>query len=362
MTASFGSAHGATVKNWGSRAFKEYLRGNTLSFLMGADEMSPIQMLDKEGEMVGDTWKYHLVAKLTGGVVGEGLLTGNEQPLNIYMDEVTVRLVRNAQRIDDWYISSENTRIDLAESCRRNLTDWLAETIRDDILYALTGTPINALQTANSTVFPVTRATVGRTANRALYGSARSNYNATEATALANVDAVNDKMSIEVIRIARDMAATLGSATMRPASIKTLNGAPSEGFVLLINPRQARDLEQDGNWKNQRYYKTQIDSAGLYRGAFYKGSVQGVDVFSIPEIPNLTGVGASGIDVGQAVLLGAQAATCVYRQKADFQVRKEDDYSNTYGIGVAEVRGEKRNVFNGENFAVLHVYTAAVSD
>lgn len=358
MTASFGSSHAATVKNWGTRAFTEYLRGNTLSFLMGSDERAPIQMLDKEGQMQGDTWKYHLVGKLTGGVFGEGQLTGNEQPLNIFMDEVTVRLVRNAHRIDDWYISSENTRIDLAEACRRNLTEWLTETIRDDVLYALTGTPINATQTANSTVYPVAR-TIGRTANRALYGISRSNYNATEATALGNVDATNDKMSMEVIRVARDMAA---ATSMKPTSVNSMKGTPAESYIMLMNPRQARDLEQDPNWRNSRLYKTEIDQAGLYRGAFYKGSVQGVDVFSIPEIPVLTGVGASSIDVGQAVLLGAQAATVVYRQKPDFQTRKEDDYTNTYGIGVAEVRGEKRNVFNGENWSVLHVFTAAVAD
>ena len=360
MTASFGTLHPSTVKNWGTAAFTEYLRGNTLSFLLGSTEKSPIQMLNMVGKMKGDVHKYHLVAKLTGGVIGEGQMTGNEQPLNLFMDEVTVGLVRNAVRIDDWYISSENTRIDLAAAARRNLTDWLKEIFRDDLMYALSGTPINAFQTANSAAYPVTRI-VGRTATRALYGSSLANYNATESTALGTVDAVNDKMTVEVIRIAADLAKG-GTSPMRPATVSTMKGTPKEGFIMLVNPRQARDLEQDPTWRNQRLYKTEIDQAGLFGGAYYKGSVHGVDVFSVPEVPVLAGVGASGIDVGQALLLGAQAATCVYRQTPDFQIRKEDDYMNTWGLGVAEVRGQKRNVFNSANFGVLHVFTAAVSD
>lgn len=360
MTASFGTLHPATVKNWGNEALSEYLRGNTLNFLMGSTEKSPIHMMNMAGKMVGDTHKYFLTAKLTGGVDGEGQLSGQEQDLNVYGDEVTVDLVRNAHVIRDWYISSENTRIDLAAVARRNLTDWLKEAIRDDIMYALTGTPINARHTNNSTKFPVAR-TVGRTNLRAVYGNALSNYNSTESTALGNVDAVNDKFTLETVRIASDLAKS-GNNPMRPATFKTLKGAPQEGFVMLIHPRQARDLEQDANWKNARLYKTEIDQAGLYGGAYYKGTVYGVDIFSVPEVPVLAGVGASGIDVGQAVLLGAQAATCVYRQTPDFQVRKDDDYTNLFGIGVAEVRGQKRNVFNGQNHGVMHVFTAAVSD
>jgi N4-gp56 family major capsid protein len=359
MTASFGTNHAATVKTWGQEVYQEYLRGNTLSFLMGSSSDAPIQIMDKSGEK-GDTFKYHLRGKIAGGVFGEGQLTGNEQPLNVFTDEVTVRMVRNAVRMDDWYISSENTRLDLAMEARTALSDWLKETIRDDVIYALTGTPFSTAQLANSTVYPVAR-TTGRTTARALYGISAANYNTTESTALANIDSVNDKMTLEAIRVARDLAMA-GTSPMRPAKFKMLNGAPSEGLVMLVNPRQARDLEQDATFRNTRLWKTQDDNAGLFRGAFYKGTVHGVDVYSIPEMPILTGVGAGNIDVGQAVLLGAQAATAVYRQRPDFQVRKEDDYGNTWGLGVAEVRGEKRNVFNSTNFSAFHVFTAAVAD
>lgn len=359
MTASFGTNAAATVKNWGQEVYQEYLRGNTLSFLMGSSSDAPIQILDKSGEK-GDTFKYHLRGKIGGGVFGEGQLTGNEQPLNVFTDEVVVRMVRNAVRMDDWYISSENTRLDLAMEARTGLTDWLKETIRDDIIYALTGTPTSAAQLANSAIYPVAR-TTGRTNTRALYGISAANYNATESTALGNIDAVNDKLTLEAIRVARDLAMA-GTSPMRPAKFKMLNGAPSEGLVMLVHPRQARDLEQDAMFRSTRLYKTQDDNAGLFRGAFYKGTVHGVDIYSIPEMPILTGVGAGSIDVGQAVLLGAQAATAVYRQRPDFQVRKEDDYGNTWGLGVAEVRGEKRNVFNNTNFSAFHVFTAAVAD
>jgi N4-gp56 family major capsid protein len=359
MTASFGTNAAATVKNWGQEVYQEYLRGNTLSFLMGSTSDAPIQIMDKSGEK-GDTFKYHLRGKIAGGVFGDGQLTGNEQPLNVFTDEVLVRTVRNAARIDDWYISSENTRLDLAMEARTALTDWLKETIRDDVLYALTGTPTSTAQLANSALYPVSR-TTGRTTTRALYGISASNYNATEATAFGNIDPVNDKMTLEVIRVSRDLA-TSGTNPIRPAKFKMLNGAPSEGFVMLVNPRQARDLEQDATFRNSRLWKTQDDNAGLFRGAFYKGTVHGVDVYSIPEVPVLTGVGTGSTDVAQAVLLGAQAATAVYRQRPDFQVRKEDDYGNTWGLGVAEVRGEKRNVFNSTNFSCVHVFTSAVAD
>ena len=359
MTATFGTTHAATVKNWGQQVYTDYLRGNTLSFLMGSTSDAPIQVMDVTGEK-GDVHKYHLRAKIGGGVFGEGQLTGNETSLSVFTDEVTKRLVRNAVRIDDWYISSDNTRLDLAMEARSGLTDWLKETVRDDIIYALTGTP-TAAQAALQPSYYTTARTTGRTTARALYGVSAANYNATESTALANVDSINDKLTLEVIRIARDTAMA-GTNPMRPAKFKMLNGAPSEALVMLVNPRQARDLEQDATFRNTRLWKTQDDAAGLFRGAFYKGSVYGVDIFSIPEMPILTGVGNGGIDVGQAVLMGAQAATMAYFQRPEFSVRKEDDYGNTWGLGVAEMRGEKRNVFNSTNFSAFHVFTAAVAD
>lgn len=366
MTASFGSTHDATVKNWTDQTFTEYLTGNTVSFLMGSTADSPVHVMEPGDGMTGDTWKYFLIGKVTGGIYGDGQLAGNEQPLNIFKDEVTVRTIRNAHRIDDWYISSDNTRVDLMNSARSNLTNWGNEILKCDILYALTGTIIDSTYQTTGNGFSTTARATGRTQYRALYGNSTANYNATEATAFGNITAANDKFSVDTLRLAREMSQNkAANSKMRPITVDLVKGVPSEGYIALIGNRQARDLENDTRWVNQRLYKIQKDTQTLFNGAYYRGSIQGVDVFVIPEMPVITGVGASSIDVAQGVLLGAQAATQVWRMRPTFAARKEDDYGNTMGMALTMIRGEKRNTFTqnaiAENWGVISFFSAAVA-
>ena len=64
----------------------------------------------------------------------------------------------------------------------------------------------------------------------------------------------------------------------------------------------------------------------------------GVIVREVPELPVISGVGASSIDVGQAMLCGAQALGVAWaeRTKTTTNVR---DYGFMAGTGLQEIRG-----------------------
>jgi hypothetical protein len=87
----------------------------------------------------------------------------------------------------------------------------------------------------------------------------------------------------------------------------------------------------------------------------------GVIIREVPELPVVTGVGASSIDVAASYLCGAQAVGVAWAQRPVSRTQ-ETDYEFRHGVAIQEMRGVEKLVFNSKHHGICTVWTAAVGD
>jgi N4-gp56 family major capsid protein len=232
---------------------------------------------------------------------------------------------------------------DLRNQARDALVDWASDKMRLDLIGALTDT------------------SVGRDRSRYLYGATDANWNTTHATALANVDATNDKLTTDVISRAKRKAMLEGSHRIRPFQLK--NGSRMEEvYVLFAHPYAVRDLLKDQAFKDVNLHLGgSLAESVMVHGQRYKGMWDGVMIFETEDMPILAEAGADDINVAHNVLCGAQAAAVAWGKQTNYK-EESDDYGHENGFAIDEIRGIEKLVFNNIDHGLVNVFTAAVAD
>lgn len=372
-TATYGTSHAAAQTKWLKDCFAGHLRNNMLAPLMDINGGSSIK-IENVQKKAGDTFKYHFRANPAGtdGVSGDTALTGSA--LTLATDSVTIERQRYAVLVENYADSDQRIAIDMeAQQAMPMLEEWMASKVQYMIM--------NQLLTTST----------GRTQNRYLYGAADANYDATEATALANVDATNDKLTLSLLSLAKRKAQLQDSRTagkIRPTKVMLQNGRVSnEHFVFLGHPYAIRDLkEDDTNFKNRVQYREAQDF-DVINGATFVGMYDGILIYEMFEegVQMIeSGAGAASIDVAHNLLLGADAAVMAYGNVSRpagsdaqagaimdekgkvMRTREITDHGGDVEWGITFVGGAKKLV-NGisgtnEDNGVVHVYTSAVAD
>lgn len=348
MAASFSTSHLATVKRWTKTFWKEALYGNVWNPFMGTDSRAVITVIPTLMEVSGDEATIHMTPKMpTSAVVrGDTQLQGNEVDLSIFTDKLTIEEIGGANIVRNKDISGQRVNLELKQQQYDLLRDFEMELLKEDILTALLDV------------------TAGRTQARYRYGSSESNWNATHATALANIDNTADKASLKMIDDMAMKAKYKGQYKMNPARLSFDKGGDVEGFIAFLHPLAARDLRADPDYKNQVVYNDYIKAnQAVFKGSFYLGEYRGVQMFEFPDQKDMmlaTGAGAGSIDVAHNLLLGAEAAMIGWALKPEFRLEL-GDYQRVRGIGIFQIRGQKKVVFNSEDWATVHFFTAAVA-
>lgn len=338
-----------------------YLRGNLLAPFMGKGNSVAIKVTDVEGK-VGTTQNVHFVRRppTSARISGNTQAKGNEYPYAQTTDNITLRLERFPLGMENVAESEQRTVVQVRETMNDLIKPWMEETLFEDVMTALLNT------------------SSGRARTRYLYGSADSNWNATHATAMANVDSTDDKMSLDVLDQAVRKAKLEGDFKITPAKIGNANNALVEGWIGFLHSYAIRDLKRDPNFKNHVLYNKSFE---VMNGAFYVGTFEGLAIYEIPYSGMIaSGAGANGIDVAHNLILGAGAAMVGYAPVANAKaqmstgdsrlkiVREDDDYGNDLGICASELRGQVKLKFtnpggsNSEDFGVVHMFTSGTAD
>lgn len=319
-----------TQKAWAKQLWKEAQIDNFFDRFTGEGPNAIIERKTDLKKDKGDVITTGLMMKLTGdGVTGEAMLEGNEEKL-IFLDfEVRVDQLRNAIRLAG-SLTEQKTKHNLRTAAKESLKVWLAEKNEKDTFKALTDAP---------------------TANRVLYAGGR--------TAEGQITA-SDNFSAEMISAARRKA-LLAKPKIRPTNVKGKNY-----YVMIIDSYQARDLKNDEKWINaQKDANVRGEENPIFTGAL--GLYDGVVVHEHENVIR-TKTGAAGVEVGHALLLGAQAAIYAVAQETTWK-EKEFDYGDKAGFATGVIRGIKKATFEdkasgGEkfDFATVQVITSSVAD
>lgn len=345
---------GLDLTKWRKNFINEYIRDSGFKAYMGTSEMDIIHVVN-DLQTDGYTIRIPLLARLKGGgVEGDSLLSGAEESLDQYYQDIVWKFRRHA--VTATKNQKKKSAVDFMAQARPRLKDWSSEVIKYLIINAFhkmsDGTDFaDATSTQRNTW-------VSNNSDRVLFGNATSNYSATHATALGNVDSTNDKLTAANGSLAKFIART---AEPRIRPFKTEGGR--EYYVMFCHPICFRDLKTDTTMVNaNRDARAREGNAMDDNPLFQDGDLiyDGVIYREIPEFYNnrqgtgrntnthLAGVGASSIDVGVNFLCGAQALGYVNKQAAIPTSKSEDDYGFVDGVGIEFAMGlEKLRWNNG---------------
>lgn len=325
-----------TKKAWSKQLWKEAQIDN---FFGRFTAEGPNAIIEKKTDLKkekGDKITTGLMMKLTGdGVTGDNMLEGNEEKI-IFLDfAVEVDQIRNAVRLAG-SMQEQKAAYNLRSAAKESLKVWLAEKIEKDIFKALTADP---------------------TANRLLYAGGRKAENQITA---------GDKFSAEMISAARRKA-MLATPKIRPVNVNGKNY-----YVMIIDSYQARDLKNDEKWLSAQKDANQrgLDNP-IFTGAL--GLYDGVVVHEHENVIRTATGATSGsgdtattVEVGHALLLGAQAAVLAIAQEPTWK-EKSFDYEDKAGFATGMIRGVEKAKFtdpdgNTFDFAAVQVITSSVAD
>lgn len=364
---------------WTNKFLLEYVRESSLLPYMGTSPSSIIRIRNELQQQGGAYLNVPLITRLKGrGVRGAEVLKGNEDDLGNYNDQVRIDWIRNAVKVPK--STSYKTDIDLFEAAKPQLRTWDAEVLRDDVIDALGSVIIPGAADANgiagtdsSIVYDLASAAqrnafLVNNSDRILFGSSKANASSgVWATAAANVDNTNDKLSAATISLAKRMAKTAGQATgsinIRP--FKSDMTAGREWFVLFANSLSFRDLAQDATIIAANTNARAREGDGMERNPLFQDGdllYQGVIIREMPEFPIITGAGAGGIDIGMNFLCGQSAVTVAYGQDPMLRIDLKEDYEFRPGVAIEELRGQKKTSYAGKQYGVVTLINAAVAD
>jgi hypothetical protein len=348
--------------------WREYVRQSGFKPYMGGgnEGLRSIIHTAYETTTSGKSLTIPLVSALRGGGVrGNTRLSGQEEALGKHTHSVAVQIAREGVELSeqDEHYDFSNAR----EAVRPLLQEWSRVLLRDRIIdalgtvaYSSSGAPqcstfFSPLNYKENVISDATanNAWVARNSDRVLFGAAKSNYNATFATATANIDNTADKLTTDVVsllkEIAKDTATnarTTGAPAIRPV-IDQYSESGREFFVLFCGSRPFRDLKTSTAMQTANRDARAREGNGMDKNPIFQDGdliYDGVIIREIPEIPVMEalGAGTAPIDIAPVFLCGCQAVSVAWGNMPEFRAKKEDDYGQFTGVAITEMAGANK--------------------
>jgi len=346
------------AQQWLDSYHSTYIRDSRFFPYMGKTENAVIQVKEDLTKKPGDAITIPLVGALdasAGPNTGSVTLVGAEKALPNDGHKVTVGVIRDGVVVNN--LEEQASAIDIYEAARMGLKDLQMRYLRNDIINNLgkvDGVLYASASAANKNAWTALNS------DRVLFGTLKSNYNATHATALLNVAAAQ-KLSKAVVSLMKRIAQTAVNANgdgIRP--VKT--AGDNETYMMFVGTNAFRDLKTDigTEWKDAqergRDNPLFVGTTSIYW--------DGVIIREIPEIAAIGAVGTGGAVVAPVYLCGAQALATVWAQRTDFRVRKEDDYGYQRGVAFQEIRAVDKIRYGstGKDWGVVTGFVGAAAD
>jgi len=335
------------LTKWRQEYFLEYVRGHGFKPYMGASSegINAVIHTAMDLQPKGKTLTIPLVGRLTSsGVVGNTRLSGAEESLGKHSHSVTIQYRRNAIEFSaqDEHYDASNAR----DAARPLLQQWSQEKLRDDIIDAMHSvsfsgasvktftTPLNSWNTAATA--GECNTWVAANSDRVLFGKLVSNYSATFATATANIDNTDDKLTAAAVSVMKRIAKTC-DPHIRPIRTNTEDGR--EYYVMFTGSICFRDLKADSSIIAANRDSRAREGNGMDKNPLFQDGDLIWDGVIIREIPEFPVFSNGTINCGAAILCGAQAVAAAWGQMPRPTEKKETDYGFFTGAGIEEMIG-----------------------
>lgn len=351
---------------WRRDYLKEYVRESGFMPYMGRGPTAIIMAMYELQEQAGKTINVPLITRLSGGgVTGSTVLDGNEEDLGNYNCAVSIDWLRNGVRVPK--STSYKTEIDLLGAAKAMLKQWSSEQLRDDVIQAM----LSVVTTGDTTVDLQDSTAANRNAysaansDRLLFGKLLSNYSATWATAVGNIDTTDDKCTAAAMSLMKRIA-KLADPHIRPYR----TGDGKEFYVAFHGSRTFRDLKADSTiaTANREARPRDVEANPLFQDGdlIYDGvihrEVPEIDTIAGAGTYQLDGVGNGSCDVRPVFMCGQQAVAVAWGQEPAPKTDSTKDYGFRPGVAIEELRGVKKTAFNGKQHGMVSGFFAAAAD
>lgn len=345
---AFTTVNSANVEElWDNNFFASYVRANRFRRYMGMNENSIIHVKEDLTKKAGDGITIPLITELSGaGQTGNGLLEGNEEALGNYGHKIDIATRRHAVAVTD--NDQQFTGIPLRDAAKEQLKLWSMKKLRTDI--------INALGSKSGTVYGSASegtkdAWLVANSDRVMFGDGTVGGFTDHSADLLLVTA-SMKLTKEVVSKAKAKA-EISTPIIRPVTV----GEDSETYVMFVGSGAFRDLKTD--------LATTLQNAqerGDSNPLFNDGDLMydGVIIRKIQEIAAIGTVGASSARVEPYFLCGAQSLGVAWAQKTK-STTDTRDYGFVKGVGIHEMLGVEKLIYNGKDHGVFTGYVGALA-
>lgn len=325
----------------------------------GADSSMPIQRLTELENDAGEYISYDLSMQLKmQPVEGDENLEGKEEALKFYTDGVFINQMRGGVNTGG-RMTRKRTLHDLRKVARRRQTEWWSRVFDELFFMYLSGArginaeyifPLNYTGFANNTM-------TAPDADHIMYAGGKTKTTLT----------VGDKMTLSEIDKAVAYATMMGGGTQETPQIQPILIGGEEHYVAIMNPWQVYDVRTNsgsGQWLDIQKAAATAEgrNSPIFKGGL--GMYNNVVLHEHKAIVRFNDYGASAnIEAARALFLGVQAAVISFGSPGSglrFDWHEEaQDRGNEAVISTSSIFGIKKCTFNGKDFGVMAIDTAA---
>lgn len=354
-TTNFGVNDTLAVKLWSERLFREALKQTRLYQFIGEGADYMVQKLVEPSKSAGDRVTVGLRMQLSGdGIQGDGTLEGQEEAMTFYSDNLFVNQLRNAVR-SAGRMSEQRVPYSVRNEAFMGLQDWWAARFDTGGFNQLCGATdqSDTRYTGNNSV-------TAPSSNNRYYANGHS----TDASVLSA--SASNIMSLQFIDYAVEIAKT------NTPAVRPFKYMGEDYYVAFLHPYQVTSMRTNtatGQWLDIQKAamagyasKEEVAKNPLFTGAL--GVYNNVILHESTYIPYISGAGGSATaGIRRAVLCGAQALVCAFGQensdnKASW-VEELFDYGNQLGVSAGFIYGQKKSIFNSQDFGTVTISTYA---
>lgn len=348
-------------KKWSGQLFVDILSKSYFDrkFVSSSDN-APIQRLTDLESGAGDRISFDLSVQLRGKpTYGDNRADGNEEQLKFFTDEVNIDQLRHPVSAGG-RMTRKRVAHDLRKIAKDRLSDYWAKFIDEMHFMYLSGA-----RGINQDFIESTGWTghAGNPLQAPDEGHLMFGGSATSKSTLTASDTMSRKLIEEATVKARMMRATDPStANMMPVMI---NG--ESHYVCVMSPFQEHDLRTSDAAGWLEIQKAAAAAEGksnpIFKGGL--GMINNVVLHSHESVIRFNDYGAGeDVDSSRALFMGRQAGVVAYGTSGGLRYNwKEEvrDYGNEPTVIAGTILGVKKSRFNGKDFGVLSLDTAAKS-
>lgn len=358
-TIPFGDAK--AVKKWSSGLSVDVIKESYWeNRFIGEGDNNIIQKKTELESAAGDTISFDLCVQMRNKpTYGDARLEGKEENLKFFTDQVIIDQVRHAASAGG-AMTRKRVEYDMRMLAKGRLSDYFARLTDEMIFIYLSGARgINEdfIEDTSWTGFAGNSLNAPDTTHLLYGGAATSKATLTSA----------DKMTRVVIEKAQNKAKMMQARNPDTANMVPVKNGAGDQYVMLMGEDQAYDLRVSDTTGWVDFQKAAAAAEGrnnpIFKGGL--GLLGNTVLHSHRSSIRFSDYGAgANVAAGRALFLGRQAGVIAYGAKGGFRFswkEKDKDYENEPTVASGFIAGIKKTVFNGMDFGVLSVDTAAAN-